>query len=106
MAIGSTLDKTLFVAAYSDEDVVNYDTDSGDFRGLLKREGTLATAESQGNIYLFDVKTLKLMYQLKLCVDATGTKKLAFASDNLRLLDIRGKQFNVSGPTDSSPPRV
>ncbi|KAI0911092.1 hypothetical protein F4823DRAFT_326306 [Ustulina deusta] len=110
IAFSSTLEHNLLVAAYSDGDVVIYDTDSGEPRGSLdginaqtiacSPDGrTLATADSQGTISLFDLRTLKFIYRLRFDVDAVRTKKLAFTSDNLRLLDIRGKQFSVWDPT-------
>ncbi|KAJ2974337.1 hypothetical protein NUW58_g8689 [Xylaria curta] len=110
IAFSSTLESNLLVAAYSDGDVVIYDTDSGEPRGSLdginaqtiacSPDGrTLATADSQGNISLFDLRTLKFIYRLRFDTDAVRTKKLAFTSDNLRLLDIRGRQFSVWDPT-------
>ncbi|KAI0544447.1 hypothetical protein F4679DRAFT_37323 [Xylaria curta] len=110
VAFSSTLESNLLVAAYSDGDVVIYDTDSGEPQGSLdgvnaqtlacSPDGrTLATADSQGNISLFDLRTLKFIYRLRFSVDTVRTKKLAFTSDNLRLLDIRGRQFSVWDPT-------
>ncbi|GAW22654.1 hypothetical protein ANO14919_121960 [Xylariales sp. No.14919] len=110
VAFSSTLENNLLVAAYSDGDVVIYDTDTGERRGSLdginaqtmacSPDGrTLATADSQGNISLFDLRTLKFIYRLRFDIDAVRTKKLAFTSDNLRLLDIRGTQLSVWDPT-------
>ncbi|KAI0804362.1 WD40-repeat-containing domain protein [Xylaria sp. FL0064] len=101
VAFSSTLEQNLLVAGYSNGDVVIYDTDSDEPRGSLdgvnaqtiaySPDGrTLATADSQVNISLFDLQTLKFIYRLRFDTDAVGTKKLVFTSDNLRLLDIRG----------------
>ncbi|KAI0431581.1 hypothetical protein F5Y09DRAFT_187785 [Xylaria sp. FL1042] len=110
IAFGSTLENNLLVAAYSDGDVVVFDTNSGERRGSLDQinaqtivcspDGrTLATADSQGNVDLFDLRTLKHLYRLGYDSDAVRTKKLAFTSDSLRLLNIRGGQFGVWDPT-------
>ncbi|KAI1425810.1 hypothetical protein F5Y12DRAFT_347836 [Xylaria sp. FL1777] len=110
VAFGSTLQNNLLVAAYLDGDVVVFDTDSGERRGSLDQinaqtiacspDGrTLATADSQGNVDLFDLRTLKHIYRLGYDSDAVTTKKLAFTSDGLRLLNIRGGQFGVWDPT-------
>ncbi|KAI0976688.1 hypothetical protein F4678DRAFT_480197 [Xylaria arbuscula] len=110
IAFGSTLESNLLVAAYSDGDVVVFDTGSGERRGSLDQinahtiacspDGrTLATADSQGNVDLFDLGTLKHIYRLRYDSDAVITKKLAFTSDGRRLLNIRGGQFGVWDPT-------
>ncbi|KAI0109257.1 hypothetical protein GGR51DRAFT_570088 [Nemania sp. FL0031] len=110
IAFSSTLESNLLVAAYSDGDVVIYDTESGEPRGSLEGVNaqtiacspdgrTLATADSQGSISLFDLRTLKFIYRMRFDVDTVRTKKLAFTSDNLHLLDVRGTQFSVWDPT-------
>ncbi|KAI0016137.1 hypothetical protein F4780DRAFT_783496 [Xylariomycetidae sp. FL0641] len=110
IAFSSTVDVNLLVAAYADGDVMVYDTDRRTSRGCLdgvnaqtiacSPDGrTLATADSHGNINLFDLNTLKFIYRIRFDTDALRTKKLAFTSDNLRLLDIRGHQLRVWDPT-------
>ncbi|TGJ86392.1 hypothetical protein E0Z10_g2344 [Xylaria hypoxylon] len=110
VAFGSTLENNFLVAAYSDGDVVIFDTDSGERRGSLDQVNaqtivcspdgrTLATADSQGNVDLFDLGTLKFIYRLRFDTDAARTKKLAFTADGLRLLSIRDRQFGVWDPT-------
>ena len=110
VAFSSAVEQNLLVAAYSDGDMVIYDTDTGEPRVFLEDinaqtlacspDGrTLATANSLGDISLFDLRTLKIIYRVHFNIDALPTKKLAFTSDNLRLLDIRGKQFRVWDPT-------
>ncbi|RYP93763.1 hypothetical protein DL770_000135 [Monosporascus sp. CRB-9-2] len=104
VAFSTTIEANLLVAAYSDGDVIVFDTESGTRRGSIdginaqtiscSPDGrTLATADSHGIIHLFDLKTLKFIYCLRFDTDALRTKMLAFTSDNLRLLDIRGHQF-------------
>ncbi|RYP55765.1 hypothetical protein DL771_012356 [Monosporascus sp. 5C6A] len=104
IAFSTTIEANLLVAAYSDGDLVVFDTDSGTCRGSIEGinaqtmscspDGrTLATADSHGIIHLFDLKTLKLIYRIRFDADALRTKMLVFTSDNLRLLDIRGHQF-------------
>ncbi|KAI0452700.1 hypothetical protein F5B21DRAFT_506079 [Xylaria acuta] len=110
IAFGSTLQNNLLVAAYSDGDVVIFDTDSGERQGALEAVNaqtiacspdgrTLATADSQGNVKLFDLETFKFIYRLRFNMDAIRVKKIAFTSDGLRLLNIGGKQFSVWDPT-------
>ncbi|RYC61478.1 hypothetical protein CHU98_g4743 [Xylaria longipes] len=110
VAFGSTLEKNLLAAAYSDGDVVIFDTDSGERQGFLESinaqtiacspDGrTLATADSLGNVNLFDLRTFKLIYRLRLNMDAIRVKKIGFTSDGLRLLNISSKQFSVWDPT-------
>ncbi|KAI1309844.1 hypothetical protein F5Y03DRAFT_59729 [Xylaria venustula] len=110
IAFSSTLERNLLVAAYSDGDVVVYDTDSGEPQGTLESinaqtiacspDGrTLATADSLGTISLFDLRTLAFVYRLRFDTDAVRVKKLVFTPDNRRLLDIRGRQLSVWDPT-------
>ncbi|RYP80818.1 hypothetical protein DL769_002288 [Monosporascus sp. CRB-8-3] len=110
VAFSTTIEANLLVAAYSDGDVIVFDTESGTRLGSIdginaqtiscSPDGrTLATADSHGIIHLFDLKTLKFIYRLRFDTDALRTKMLAFTSDNLRLLDIRGHQFRVWDPT-------
>jgi hypothetical protein len=106
----TTLEHSLLIASYSDGDVVVFCTDTGERQDSIdginalalscSPDGrTLATADSQGNICLFDLRTLKFLYRLSFDTDAIRTKRLSFTMDNLRLLDIRGNQFRVWDPT-------
>ncbi|GAW25471.1 putative vegetative incompatibility protein HET-E-1 [Rosellinia necatrix] len=105
-AFGSTIGSNLLAVAYADGDVVIYDTDSGECRGSLVEVNAqtmacspdgriLATADSRGNIDLFNLQTLKFMHRVRLDIEAIGVKKISFMPDNLRLLSIGGKQFTV-----------
>lgn len=109
VAFSTTAEASLLVATYSDGDAIVYDTATGAPRGSIigcnaqtiacSPDGrTLATADSQGVIQLFDLRTLRLIHRLRPDIDAVRTKMLAFTSDNLRLLDIRGNQFKVWDP--------
>ncbi|RYP54076.1 hypothetical protein DL768_001078 [Monosporascus sp. mg162] len=113
IAFSTTIEANLLVAAYSDGDLVVFDTDSGTCRGSIEGinaqtmscspDGrTLATADSHGIIHFFDLKTLKLIYRIRFDTDALRTKMLVFTSDNLRLLDIRGHQLRVRLFTSTS----
>lgn len=117
VAFSTTVEANLLVAAYSDGDVVVFDTDSGVPRGSIEGANaqtmscspdgrTLATGDSHGVIHLFDLKTLRFIYRIRFDTDAIRTKMLTFTSDNLRLLDIRGHQFRVWDPTVLLRPEV
>ncbi|KAI0190964.1 hypothetical protein EV127DRAFT_480767 [Xylaria flabelliformis] len=110
VAFSCTLDNNLLIAAYSDGDVVVFDTDSGERLGSLETVNaqtiacspdgqTLATGDSHGNVKLFDLRTFRFIYQLRFNMDAFRVKKISFTSDGLRLLNIGGKQFSVWDPT-------
>ena len=110
LAFSLTIDTTLLAAAYSDGDVVVYDTSSGMVRGILtginaqilscSPDGrTLASADSRGIIQLYDFETLKFIYSLECDGDEIGPKALAFTSDSRQVIDIRGNQCRIWGPT-------
>lgn len=54
---------------------------------------TLATGSDTGTIQLFELESLTLIY--KLVASDQSIKSLAFSSDSLRFLDIRGSQCNI-----------
>ena len=58
---------------------------------------TLAGGDSTGRIKLFDFETLQPLYHVTLSSD--GIAALAFTSDSLRLMDLRGAQANVWEPS-------
>lgn len=110
LAFCTTAEANLLIATYSDGDLVVFDTDSGTPRGSIDGINSqaiacspdgraLATANSHGIIHLFDLKTLRLIHQLRFDTEDIRTKMLAFTSDSLRLLDIRGHQLRVWDPT-------
>ena len=98
---------TLLAAAYSDGDLVLFDTSDGTVRETTLANAqslasspngrTLACGNSAGTIQLFDFDTLKLLYRISL--EEYGIKGLAFSGDCHRLLDIRGSQCRVWDPT-------
>lgn len=110
LAFSPAMDMTFLAAAYSDGDVVVYDTYCGTVRGVLtgvnaqtlscSPDGrTLASADSRGTIQLFDFETLKFIYRLQPDGDAMGPRALGFTSDSHRIIDIRGNQCRIWDPT-------
>lgn len=98
---------TLLAAAYSDGDLVLFDTSEGTVKEMTLANAqilacspngrTLASGDSSGAIKLFDFETLKLLYRIS--SEEYGIKSLAFSGDSHRLLDIRGSQCRVWDPT-------
>jgi WD40 repeat protein len=94
---------TLLAAAYSDGDLVLFDTSEGRVRETALANAqtlacspdgrTLASGDSSGTIQLFEFETLKLLYRIN--SEEHGIKSLAFSSDSHRLLDIRGSHCRV-----------
>lgn len=58
---------------------------------------TLATGNSAGMVQLFEFETLQLLYRVS--ASDYGVRTLAFSSDDLRFLDVRGKLCNVWEPS-------
>lgn len=96
----------LLAAAYSDGDLVLFDTSEGIVKETIvanaqtlasSAEGRmLATGDSLGTIQLLDFETLKLLYRIRL--EEYGLKSLAFSGNNRHLLDIRGSHCRVWDP--------
>ena len=57
----------------------------------------LGTGSGNGVIKIFEFETLKLIYQIN--SDQQDIRAMSFNSSNLRLLDLRGNQFNVWEPS-------
>ncbi|KAL9070352.1 MAG: hypothetical protein Q9161_004910 [Pseudevernia consocians] len=97
---------TLLAAAYSDGDLVLFDTVEGTVREktlvnaqtlACSPDGrTLASGDSSGTIQLFDFENLRLLYRIN--SDEYCIKELAFTADSHRLLDIRGSECRVWDP--------
>ncbi|KAI4267963.1 MAG: hypothetical protein L6R38_008016 [Xanthoria sp. 2 TBL-2021] len=99
-------DANLLAAAYSDGDLVLFDTRDGHVKALTAANAqtlasspdgrTLASGDGSGNLKLFDFETLKLLY----CIQSNeyGIKELQFSSDNLQVLDIRGSRCRIWDP--------
>lgn len=103
------IDTNLLAAAYTDGDLIVYDTVSG--AAIATAEGvnanliasspdgrTLAGVDSHGNLTLFEFDTLRALCRIKLD-DPIVPKALAFTADSLRLIEIRGQQCRVWEPT-------
>ncbi|KAG8529168.1 uncharacterized protein KY384_005803 [Bacidia gigantensis] len=58
---------------------------------------TLVTGSGDGIIKIFEFETLRLLYQIDSYQQ--DIRALAFNSNNLRILDIRGNQFNIWEPS-------
>lgn len=104
---GRAASANLVAAAYVDGELVLFDTSTGD---VLKRleafshilccspdGSTLAAGDPAGTIQLFKFETLQLLYRISSV--EPGLQGLAFSGDGERLLDIRGSQCRVWGPT-------
>lgn len=103
------IDTHLLAAAYTDGDLMVYDTVSGE--AIAMAEGvnvnlvasspdgrTLAGVDSHGNLTLFEFETLRSLCRIKLD-DPVIPKALSFTADSLRLIEIRGQQCRVWEPT-------
>ena len=96
----------LLAAAYSDGDLVLFDTMEGTVREktlvnaqtlACSPDGrTLASGDSSGTIQLFEFESLKLLYRIR--SDEYCIRELAFTGDSHRLLDIRGSECRVWDP--------
>ena len=58
---------------------------------------TLATGSGDGVIKIFDFETLKLLYQIN--SNQQVIRAMSFNSNNQRLLELRGSQFNIWEPS-------
>ncbi|KAL8813851.1 MAG: hypothetical protein Q9223_006887 [Gallowayella weberi] len=96
----------LLAAAYSDGDLVLFNTSDGYIKALTTANAhtlasssdgrTLASGDGSGKLQIFDFETLKLLY----CIHSTeyGIKELQFSGDNLQVLDIRGSHCRIWDP--------
>lgn len=106
LVFSATPNATLLAAAYSDGDLVLFDTLDGTVREkafvnaqtlACSPDGrTLASGDSSGTIQLFDFENLRLLYRIS--SDEYCVKELAFSGDSHRLLDIRGSECRVWDP--------
>ncbi|KAL8790816.1 MAG: hypothetical protein Q9213_000440 [Squamulea squamosa] len=96
----------LLAAAYSDGDLVLFDTSDGYVKALTAANAhtlasspdgrTLASGDGSGKLQIFDFETLKLLYLIQ--STEYGIKELQFSSDNLQILDIRGSRCRIWDP--------
>lgn len=106
LVFSATPNATLLAAAYSDGDLVLFDTLEGTVRGktlvnaqtlACSPDGrTLASGDSSGTIQLFDFENLRSLYRIN--SDEYCIKELAFTGDSHHLLDIRGSECRVWDP--------
>lgn len=106
LVFSATPNATLLAAAYSDGDLVLFDTLEGTVREKTSVNAqtlacspdgrTLATGDSSGSIQLFEFENLRLLYRIN--SDEYCIKELAFTGDSHRLLDIRGSECRVWDP--------
>ncbi|KAI0123279.1 hypothetical protein BJ170DRAFT_687296 [Xylariales sp. AK1849] len=110
VAFSAATGTSLLAAAYSDGDLIVYDTATGCVVNALtdaypqtlcsSPDGrTLAAGDSRGNIELFDFETLKFLYKIQFEADALKIRTLAFTADNFRLIEIRGNQCRIWEPS-------
>jgi WD40 repeat protein len=93
--------------AYQDGDSILFDPLEGNIIETVVAEAqnlacspygqTLATGTISGTIQLYDFETLRLMYRINSW--GHGINSLAFSSDSLQFVDIRGSQCNVWEPS-------
>lgn len=109
VTFSQAVDTNLLAAAYVDGDLIVYDLTNGD--SIASALGvninlvssspdgrTLAGVDSRGNLTLFEFETLRTLYCIRLDTPVLP-KGLAFTSDNLRFIEIRGQQCRVWEPT-------
>jgi WD40 repeat protein len=103
------IDSHELAVTYTDGDLILYDTSDGSV--IASAEGanavvlapssdgrTLAGVDSAGNMTLFEFTTLRRLYRVQFDTDIPP-KGLAFTSDSLRLIEIRGGQCQIWEPT-------
>ncbi|KAL8908321.1 MAG: hypothetical protein Q9171_005507, partial [Xanthocarpia ochracea] len=99
-------DANLLAAAYSDGDLVLFDTSDGHIKTLTTANAyiltsspdgrTLATGDGSGKLQIFDFETLELLC----CIQSTeyNIKELQFSGDNLQILVIKGSHCRIWDP--------
>ena len=106
LVFSSAPGSNLFAAAYSDGDLILFDTSLGTVREKTVANAqtlacspdgrTLAAGDSMGIIQLYDFDALKLFYRIRL--EEYGVKCQAFSGDSHKLIDIRGSQCRIWDP--------
>ncbi|KAI1842336.1 hypothetical protein JX266_011504 [Neoarthrinium moseri] len=110
MAFSEQRDFNMLAISYYDGGLALYDTSNGskvhlreDVNALLlvgSPDGrTLATADSRGNIKLFDFASLKFIYHIQLPSNSLTVKSLSFTPDSMRVIELRGNQCRVWEPS-------
>lgn len=102
-------DMNRMAVTYTDGDLVVFDLETGNQLAILAGANTmrlastpdgrtLAGVDSHGNLTLFDLETLQVLYKIQF-ETAGMVKGLAFTSDNLRFIELRGDQCRVWEPS-------
>ena len=107
LVFGAAANANLLASAYTDGELVVFDTFTGDIRSRVvafahilacSTDGsTLAAADPSGSIQLYQFNTMSLMYRINSV--EPGIQGLVFSGDGLRLLDIRGSRCRVWEPS-------
>lgn len=103
------IDTNLLAAAYTDGDTVVYDVLTGEAIAFAEGSNvvllssspdgrTLAGADSHGNLTLFEFQTLKQLYRIQFDTEVVP-KSIAFTSDSMRIVEIRGDQCRIWEPS-------
>lgn len=100
-------DVSLLAAAYIDGDLALYDPCELTLLVVIQADATvlmcspngrtLATGSSDGTIQLYEFETLRLLYRFQ--ADDYAIRAIAFSSDSLRFIDVRGAQSSVWEPS-------
>jgi hypothetical protein len=99
----------LLAAAYIDGDLVVYDVLTGEAIASAEDSNvvmvssspdgrTLAGVDSHGNLTLFEFSTLRALHKIQLNTQLVP-KSIAFTSDSLRVIELRGDQCRVWEPS-------
>ena len=106
VVFGTDLNSDLLAAAYSDGDLVLFDTSDGTVKAtsLMNAQTlacspqgrTLACVGSSSAIQILEFDTLKLLYRINL--DGSGCQGLVFSQNGSRLLDLSGSKCRVWDP--------
>lgn len=99
----------LLAAAYIDGDLVVYDIINGELIASVEDSNIvkvtsspdgriLAGADSHGNLTLFEFSTLKTLQRIQFDTQLMP-KSMAFTSDSLRIIEIRGDQCRIWEPS-------
>ncbi|KAL8938934.1 MAG: hypothetical protein Q9216_003620, partial [Gyalolechia sp. 2 TL-2023] len=107
MVFNPNPDMNVVASSYGDGDLVTFDpwnqkqcasTEANAQVLAASSDGTtLATGDGSGTIQLFDFETLRLLYRST--AYGCDIRAIAFASNNVRFLDIRGDHCNVWEPS-------
>jgi hypothetical protein len=109
VTFSQAVDTSLLAAAYIDGDLIVYDIFTGE--ALASAEGsnvviissspdgrTLAGADSHGNLTLFEFSTLRALQKIQFDTQLVP-KGIAFTSDSLRVIEVRGDQCRIWEPS-------